>query len=468
MTREKPTYIGGELDHFNKRGYPHWNFLTTALKTGKPQSVASAGNYFSDLYSDQAVLETYTEGMTGGAWLVAPAIAAKFPWHQYRTVVDIGTSQGGLPVEIARAHPHITGGGFDLPPVRPRLRELCARSMASPSACAFTPGISCSDPLPGADVLIIGRVLHNWDLATKTMLLKKAYDALPPSGALIVYERMIDDERQSNAAGLLASLNMLIMTDGGFDYTSADLIGWMQEAGFRDLRFERLTTRTVDGLRHEMNDRSGSHPDSCAAANGLGPQGWHARLRKSSEREWRSSRKYNAVGPMTDASIHLIRIAGPADSDAVSALLLASYSSLLAARYDSDALSRALPFITSANPTLLASGTYYAAERDSGNLVGCGGWATARPGSGEIIEGEAHIHHFATHPEWVGRGIGTSLLARCFGAARQLGIRKLHCYSTFNAERFYRASGFETVGPINVTLGPSVTLPGVLMSRELP
>jgi len=176
---------------------------------------------------------------------------------------------------------------------------------------------------------------------------------------------------------------------------------------------------------------------------------------------------YDVVGPMTDASIHLIRIARPADSDVVSALLAASYSSLLAARYDSDTLGRALPLMISANPTLLASGTYYIAEREPGNLVGCGGWTTARPGSGEINEGEAHIRHFATHPEWVGRGIGTSLLARCFDDARQLSIRKLHCFSTLNAERFYQASGFETIGPIDVPMGPSVTFPGVLMSREL-
>jgi N-acetylglutamate synthase-like GNAT family acetyltransferase len=170
---------------------------------------------------------------------------------------------------------------------------------------------------------------------------------------------------------------------------------------------------------------------------------------------------------MTDASIHSIRIARPADSDAVGALLSASYSILLAAGYDSVALGRALPFLTRANPTLLACGTYYIAESKLGSLVGCGGWTIARPGSGEIIEGEAYIRHVATHPEWVGRGIGTSILARCFSEARQLSIRKLHCFSTLNAEPFYRASGFETIGPIDVQLGPSVTFPGVLMSRDL-
>jgi N-acetylglutamate synthase-like GNAT family acetyltransferase len=175
----------------------------------------------------------------------------------------------------------------------------------------------------------------------------------------------------------------------------------------------------------------------------------------------------NMVGPMIDTSTHLIRAARPADADAVSALLAASYERLLAARYDSDALDRALPFMTKANPTLLTSGTYYVAETQPDNLVGCGGWTTGHPGSGEIIEGEAHIRHFATHPEWVRRGVGTSLLARCFSDARPFGVRKFHCFSTLNAERFYQALGFDTVGPIDVPMGPSLTFPGVLMSRVL-
>jgi GNAT superfamily N-acetyltransferase len=175
----------------------------------------------------------------------------------------------------------------------------------------------------------------------------------------------------------------------------------------------------------------------------------------------------NAVGAMIDALIHLVRVARPADSGAVSALLVASYSSLLAAHYDSYTLGRALPIMTKANPTLLASGTYYVAEDELGNLVGCGGWTTAQPGSEEVIEGEAHIRHFATHPERVRRGVGAALLTRCFSEARLPGIRKLHCFSSLNAEGFYRALGFDTVGPIDVPMGPSLKFPSVLMSRDL-
>jgi len=115
----------------------------------------------------------------------------------------------------------------------------------------FYPGDFFNGPLPAADVLVLGRVLHNWDLATKMMLLKKAYDALPPAGALIVCERLIDDERRVNAVGLLSSLNMLLMSTGGFDFTGADCTSWMRDAGFHDVRVEPLTSEisTVIGLK---------------------------------------------------------------------------------------------------------------------------------------------------------------------------------------------------------------------------
>ncbi len=86
----------------------------------------------------------------------------------------------------------------------------------------------------------MGHILHDWDLDQKRTLIGKAYEALPEGGALIVYEAIIDDDRSQNAFGLLMSLNMLIETDGGFDYTAADCMGWMADAGFTQTRAEHL------------------------------------------------------------------------------------------------------------------------------------------------------------------------------------------------------------------------------------
>lgn len=155
------------------------------------------------------------------------------------------------------------------------------------------------------------------------------------------------------------------------------------------------------------------------------------------------------------------------DKDAVSILLETSYSLLLASNYDRNTLEQALPYIVKANPTLLASGTYYVAEVEPSRLVGCGGWTPANPGTGEIVEGEAHIRHFAVHPDWIKRGIGTALVTRCITDARLGGIHKLHCFSTLNAEPFYRALGFRTIDFIDIRMGPAIEFPAVLMQREI-
>jgi hypothetical protein len=236
----KPSYVGGVLESANARNYGVWGSLTAALRTGKPQSDLSMVTNFSALYADDRLREIFASAMTARSRPVAVALAARFPWQDCSTLIDIGGSQGCLPVTIALAHPHIRGGGFDLPQLAP-LFDGYVREHALSERLRFYPGDFFNDPFPAADVLVLGRVLHNWDLAAKKMLLKKAYDVLPPAGALIVYERLIDDERRVNASGLLSSLHMLLMSPGGFDFTGADCVSWMRETGFRDIRVEPLT-----------------------------------------------------------------------------------------------------------------------------------------------------------------------------------------------------------------------------------
>jgi hypothetical protein len=240
LDRQRSDYLGDQLQFLNTHLYAHWNLLTSALKTGKPQSGARATGNYPARYADQAALEGFAKAMTARTLPVARALAVKFPWRNYQTIIDIGAAQGCLPVEVAQNHTHLTGGGFDLPPLEPLFNGYVQTHGLS-DRLRFYPGNFFQDPLPTADVFVMGRVLHNWDLSTKKTLLTKAYDTLPVGGALIIYERLIDDERRVNADGLLASLNMLIMTAGGFDYTGADCVGWMRDAGFRDMCVEPLT-----------------------------------------------------------------------------------------------------------------------------------------------------------------------------------------------------------------------------------
>jgi hypothetical protein len=240
LDSSKPTYVGGAFESVITRLYMDWGSLTAALRTGQPQAHLSITTKFSGLYADDTLREAFAITMTARTRPVAKALAKRFPWTQHRILIDIGGAQGCLPVEIAKVHRHIGGGVFDLAPLQDSFDRFVTVHGLADRLC-FHPGDFFQDPLPSADILVLGRVLHNWDLATKKMLLRKAYDALPAGGVLIVYEQLIDDGRRTHTDGLLASLQMLLSSPGGFNFTGAECVEWMREAGFRDIRSEPLT-----------------------------------------------------------------------------------------------------------------------------------------------------------------------------------------------------------------------------------
>ena len=240
LDKHKPSYIGGILEMANKRLYGHWTRLTTALRTGEQQNEAKGEEEpFAALYADPTRLKGFLRAMTGVSRGANMAIASKFPWNKYKTAADCGTAQGDLIVQVALKNPHLQGIGFDLPEVAPIFEEYVEQNGLS-SRVSFQPGSFFTDPLPKVDVIMMGHILHDWNLEEKKMLIRKAYEAIPEGGAFIAYDAVIDDERSKNAFGLLMSLNMLIETPGGFDFTGADCVGWMKEAGFREARVEHL------------------------------------------------------------------------------------------------------------------------------------------------------------------------------------------------------------------------------------
>lgn len=241
LDKTKPSYVGGILEMANHRLYPFWGRLTEALRTGEQQNEAKHGgeDFFATLYADPARLRQFLHAMSGLSRGANIAIAQRLPWAGYRSFVDVGTAQGDLAVQVARANPHLTGVGFDLDKVGPIFTDYVAANGLS-DRVRFVAGDFFKDPIPKADVVLMGHILHDWGLDQKRLLIRQAYEALPPGGAFVAYDAIIDDDRRRNAFGLLMSLNMLIETPAGFDYTGADCRGWMKDAGFRETRVEHL------------------------------------------------------------------------------------------------------------------------------------------------------------------------------------------------------------------------------------
>ncbi|MGW1071848.1 methyltransferase [Streptomyces sp. NPDC002537] len=241
LDRGRATYLGGFLEMADTRLYDSWGTLIDGLRTGRPQSELKNGgdDFFGTLYRDPERLGEFLRAMTGLSMRSAHAIADTLDWSAHRVVADIGCAEGGTLGPLLLRHPHLRGIGFDLEPVRPHF-ERRAERFGLTDRLEFTGGDFFTDPLPRADALVFGHILHDWDLPTKRMLLRKAYDALPAGGVVVVYEMLIDDDRCENLPGLLMSLNMLVETTGGFDYTGADCQGWLADAGFSSSRVRPL------------------------------------------------------------------------------------------------------------------------------------------------------------------------------------------------------------------------------------
>ncbi|MEZ5759483.1 MAG: GNAT family N-acetyltransferase [Emcibacteraceae bacterium] len=163
----------------------------------------------------------------------------------------------------------------------------------------------------------------------------------------------------------------------------------------------------------------------------------------------------------------ILKTATTDDEDAINEVIRASFSSLLTSKYDDISLSAVLPQITKINPILLSCGTYYILKNKQNKIMGCGGWTHEQPGTTERIIGEAHLRHFATHPDFIGRGVGRTIFDHCKVMAKQGNIHRFMCYATLNAEIFYKSLGFKTEKPMNIDLGEGLSLPALLMTAEI-
>lgn len=234
LVQGSPRYLGGWLVMLNARLFKFWHDLPEALRTGRPQNETKHGQkgIFEELYAEIPKLEQFMGAMIGLSRINFEALADKFDFSKFKTLCDVGGATGLLSIEVAKKHPHLRCTSFDLPPVEPIARKHIAAAGLTERITTAS-GDFFKDPLPKADIITMGMILHDWNLEKKMHLIRLAYEALPPGGALVAIEALIDDARRENVFGLLMSLNMLIEFGDAFDYCGADFRRWCTEVGFR-------------------------------------------------------------------------------------------------------------------------------------------------------------------------------------------------------------------------------------------
>ena len=252
LDKSKPSYIGGMLEMCNNRLYQFWGNLEEGLQTGEPQNEIRTGdsNMFEVLYKDPARLEEFIKAM--GSFQVGNFMdfAKKFNFSKYKTLVDAGGAGGFLSIYVALNNQHMQCISYDLPAVE-SIAQANVDHFGVVDRVKCISGDFFKNDLPKADVVVMGNILHDWNEEQKLNLFKKAYEALPVGGAFVAIENVIDSDRRKNALGLLMSLNMLIETPGGFDYTGSDFERWAKQTGFDTTNIISLTGPTSAAIAYK-------------------------------------------------------------------------------------------------------------------------------------------------------------------------------------------------------------------------
>ncbi|MGW4826619.1 methyltransferase [Amycolatopsis japonica] len=237
LDEKKSTYVGGFMKFMSYALYPAWGRLTDLLRTGGLQEGFDS---FGEFYQNPDRVRGFMAAMDSASAVVTQELVDRFDWGGYSSFVDLGGARGNLAAHVVKAHPHLRGGVLDVPPLKAFFEEHVARHGVGDKV-TFHAADFLTDPIPEADVLIYGHVLHDWDTDSRKTLVRRAFDALKPGGALVIYDELIDDDRSGPAHSLLMSLNMKLVRSGAAEYTAAECREWLTEAGFTDITVDSLT-----------------------------------------------------------------------------------------------------------------------------------------------------------------------------------------------------------------------------------
>lgn len=246
LRRSSPHTLAGYIRYSNAALYPMWAHLEDALREGThrwTQTFGGTGSLFSHFFKTESTKRDFLMGMHGFGMLSSPKVAAAFDLSRFRRIVDLGGATGHLALAAKDRYPELQVALFDLPEVI----EFSKGLVGDRAECIT--GDFFKDPLPPTDLYSIGRILHDWSEDKIRLLLKRIYDALPAGGALLIAERLIDEDRRGPIGAHMQSLNMLVCTEGR-ERTLSEYTSLLLDAGFKTVRGQ-VTGTPLDAVLAE-------------------------------------------------------------------------------------------------------------------------------------------------------------------------------------------------------------------------
>jgi acetylserotonin N-methyltransferase len=248
LTSASPLRLTGYARYSDAVLWQLWAHLSDAVREGThrwKQTFGLDGPIFDHFFRSDSDRREFLMGMHGFGQLSSPVVVTAFDLSRFRHLVDLGGATGHLAVAACRRSPQLRATVFDLPPVLPLARELIAASGVG-ERIDLVAGDFFTDPLPEADLFALGRILHDWAEEKVRRLLRTVYERLPSGGALLVVEKLLDDDRSGPALAVFQSLNMLVCTEGK-ERTLAEYEGLLRNAGFSRVEGRR-TEAPLDAI----------------------------------------------------------------------------------------------------------------------------------------------------------------------------------------------------------------------------
>lgn len=220
---------------YNRDIYGAWGKLAEFAKTGKPVERPQI-----HLGEDKQRTRTFVMSMHGRAMGIGRGVVPLLNLAGRKKLLDVGGGPGTYSVLISQAFPEIDCTVLDLPEVVKVAAELIERQGAS-ARVHVAPGDYHVTPFPGGlDAVNFFGMLHQESPEDIRNLARRAFDALNPGGVVHVMDMMTDETHTAPQFSALFALTMALTTDNGWVFSSEELMGWLEEAGFVDFEVRPL------------------------------------------------------------------------------------------------------------------------------------------------------------------------------------------------------------------------------------
>ena len=248
LVRAGRYYFGGFVSMLNRRLYSGWDKLPEALSTNRPTTWDPDKQ--SSLFegADPAMMQTFWQAMHSLSTFTARALGEAVDFNAFRKLLDVGGGSGAFDIELCLRYPNLSATVYDLPFVTEIAKGKVAEAGLADRITTRSGDFFADPKYPPHDVILLSMIMHDWSEQEDRAILRKCYEALPPGGVVLISELLVNDEKTGPAPAALMSLNMLIETVGGRNYTPAEYRAWLEDIGFRKVQVVWFEAAGANGV----------------------------------------------------------------------------------------------------------------------------------------------------------------------------------------------------------------------------